>query len=188
MKRLGKQGFSMIELLVVLLIIGILAAVAAPLFLANSTKAKISEAVAGAGAIRSGERTFNSSNGGGYQVVTASETIYFGSTAAATSSSLLGVTIHGNKYFSPNAYTVNTVANGAAWPANVVAGAGLTANPVDFVILVNGANSQALTFEPIDGAANAGDVSAAGSVYEVVMDNAGQTAYSINGGTSWSKF
>lgn len=178
MKRLGKQGFSMIELLVVLLIIGILAAVAAPLFLGNTTKAKISEAVAGAGSIRSAERTYDSQNGS-YLAVTNGAS-YFG-TVSGNESAVLGVEIHGNKYFSPDAYTVATT--GLAW-AGTPTGVTLPA-PIDFVITVTGSNSVALTSADPDGAANP---TAVGN-YVVQMDNSGETIYSSTGtGGTWSTF
>jgi len=176
MKKLGNQGFSMIELLVVLLIIGVLAAVAAPLFLNNSAKAKISEAVAGAGSIRAGERTYYSQNSS-YYPANASETSYFGT--GGGNSSALGVTMHGNKYFSPNAYSV---AVPGTWLATVT---GVTANPVDFTITVNGANSQSLATDATDGAANASEA----ANFVVQMDNAGQTIYSTGGtGGTFSKY
>jgi prepilin-type N-terminal cleavage/methylation domain-containing protein len=182
MKRLNKQGFSMIELLVVLLIIGILAAVAAPLFFANSTKAIISEAVAGAGAIRSGERTYDSQNNT-YLQTTADETLYFGTGGA--SAALLGVTIHGNKYFSPICYTVTYPAT--AWPGGTKP-ASLTTAPLDFLILVDGTNSESLGTDPKDGASNNTAVKQTGSIYEVAMDNSGQTIYTIDGGTTWNNY
>jgi len=175
MKSLNKQGFSMIELLVVLLIIAVLAAVAAPLFFNNSAKAKLSEAVAGAGSIRSAERTYYSQNSS-YYSVNSSETVYFGT--GGSKSADLGVTMHGNKYFSPASYTVTV---GGSW----------TSTPTgfqpaqDFLITVNGTNSVSLATDATDGAANAGDVGS----YMVEMDNAGQTIYSI-GGTAgpWQKY
>jgi type II secretory pathway pseudopilin PulG len=169
----------MIELLVVLLIIGILSAVAAPLFIANTAKAKVSEAVAGAGAIRAGERTYDSQYGS-YLPTTSSETIYFGTNGS--SSSLLGVTIHGNKYFSPASYVVSTT--GLAWPT----GSGIATTPVDFLITVTGTNSVPLSTDGVDGASAGGGATGPVANYIIDMDNTGQTVYSTNNGTSWNSF
>jgi prepilin-type N-terminal cleavage/methylation domain-containing protein len=180
MKRLSKQGFSMIELLVVLLIIGILAAVAAPLFLANSTKAKVSEAVAGAGSIRSAERNYDSQNGAYLAITSATVAASYFGTVSGNQSSVLGVQIHGNKYFSPDSYTIATT--GLAWGGTVT---GVTLQtPIDFLITVNGTNSVALSTADPDGAAN----NTAVSGFEVQMDNSGQTIYSTNSGSTWSTF
>jgi prepilin-type N-terminal cleavage/methylation domain-containing protein len=177
MKKLKVKGFSMIELLVVLLIIGILAAVAAPLFIGNSDKAKVSEAVAGLGSIRSGERTYYSQNGG-YLTVTDGKT-YFG-TAGGNQSSVLGAQIHGVRYFSPKSYTVAT--SSLSWGGTV---SGVSTNPQDFVITANGSSGTNLTLasDTTDGAAYSSEVGS----FKVQMDNAGQVIYTTDGST-WNKY
>ncbi len=171
MKRLRVKGFSMIELLVVLLIIGILAAVAAPLFLQNTDRARASEAVAAMGSIREAQRTYRSQFGS-YITNIVDGTIYFGSTGAQRD--LLGVNIHGAKYFSPGSYTISTTSAGGA-----------ITNPLDFVILANGANSVALTSGSAtdDGARNNTDVAS----LQVQMDNSGATYYKVGAG-SWTSY
>lgn len=176
MKRLGKQGFSMIELLVVLLIIGILAAVAAPFFLQNADKTRASEAVAGAGSIRSSERNYYVQNNSSYFGVTDGAT-YFGSDTG-NQSAVLGVQIANPKYFSPASYTVTVGGNFGATPTGISAAQG-------YVIEVNGATPPNIAGASIaNGAANAGDV----SNIMVEMDNSGQTIWSSNAGTSWTKY
>ena len=169
MKSIKNQGFSMIELLVVLLIIGILASVAAPLFLGNTDRAKASEAVAAIGAIRSGERTYFAQNGSYISSITDG-TVYFGSSGAQQSK--LGVIIHGNKYFSPNSFTVQTTSPDGA-----------ISTPQDFVIFVNGASSVAVTSSTDDGARNASDV----SNIKVQGDNTGAVFYKVGSG-SWTAY
>ena len=61
----SRKGFTMIELMVVIIIVGILAAVAVPLMRGHVDQAKWSEAAAAAGAIRSANRVYFSKNGSG---------------------------------------------------------------------------------------------------------------------------
>jgi prepilin-type N-terminal cleavage/methylation domain-containing protein len=179
MKKLNRNGFSMIELLVVLLIIGILAAVAAPLFLGNTTKAKISEAVAGLGQIRQAERTYYSQFNSFLPVTSGNGATYFG-TGSGNQSSVLGVQIHGNKYFSPESYIVTTTS--PAWGGTPATNPPTT-TPQDFVIEAKGSLSVALASAGTgDGAANASQV----STYRVQMDNAGQVIYFD--GTNWNTY
>lgn len=199
MKRLNEAGFSMIELLVVLLIIGILSAVAAPMFLQNTGRSKASEAVAAEGAIRSAERSYVAQSGGCVAVGTGGApdgTTYFGTNGS--NSSYLGLAIHGNKYFSPKAYIVAiTTASGCVGTAGLSWGgtpaSNAPANPQDFIITATGNNSQNLSGAATtcgggadangDGAANCSDV----ANFKVQMDNAGQVIYTTDG-TNWYKY
>ena len=54
----NRRGFTLIELIVVVIIIGILAAVSAPMMTGNLNKAKTAEAVAALGALRTCARMY----------------------------------------------------------------------------------------------------------------------------------
>lgn len=62
MKNIEK-GFTLAELLIVVVILGILAGVALPRFFPQSEKAKVAEAIGFLGAIRSGEEAYILENG-----------------------------------------------------------------------------------------------------------------------------
>ena len=57
-----RKGFTLIELIIVVRIIGIWAAIAAPMMMSNVSKAKASEALAALGAIRTAERLYYAEN------------------------------------------------------------------------------------------------------------------------------
>ncbi len=61
MKR--NSGFSLVELMIVIVIIGVLAAVAVPIYSNNVMKAKMSEADAALGSIRTQLRVYYGENG-----------------------------------------------------------------------------------------------------------------------------
>jgi prepilin-type N-terminal cleavage/methylation domain-containing protein len=181
MKKLSQKGFTMIELLVVLLIIGILAAVAAPLFLSNSDRAKASEAVAALGAIRSAERTYKAQTGS----YTVDGALYV-TGASSEVGSLIGVIIESPKYFANTAYAVDV---GGSFSATVPAG---SAAAQDFVIGANGttaagAGQYAGFNRNLSVAVHGGRNSEQVSNIKVEMDNSGKIIYTTDG-TNWKEY
>ncbi len=157
----------MIELLVVLLIIGILAAVAAPMYLVHTEKAKASEAVGVLSLIRQAEREYYTVHNS--YLAVASPNIE--KDPAATPPGL-GVRVDPAHYFSMNCYSV---AVGGTF-SNAIGG-----TAVDFVIRAQGSLSQSLSGSA--GARNPGDV----STYQVEMDNTGQIIFTPDG-TNWKTY
>ena len=80
----SKKGFTLVELMVVVIIVGILAAVAVPLYRSNLKRAMSSEGVALVGSIRTAERVYY-----------AEHDTYTGAPA-----DLGGIDLTGNKYFT----------------------------------------------------------------------------------------
>jgi prepilin-type N-terminal cleavage/methylation domain-containing protein len=65
-KMKGRKGFTLIELMVVIFIVGILAAVAIPIMRGRIDSAKWSEGKAGAGSVRTAARAFCAEKGSSY--------------------------------------------------------------------------------------------------------------------------
>ena len=93
----SRKGFTLVELLVVIIIVGVLASVAIPLMTGYVNRAKKSEAVAALGTIRSAERAYNSENTA-YKAITSGDNL---SNIGIKQSDLDG------RYFSNKCYSVD---------------------------------------------------------------------------------
>jgi len=95
--RMDRRGFTLVELIIVIIIIGVLASIAAPMMTANVKRAKQTEALAGLGAIRTAERLYRSEfSSGTYAAVS-------GLSAYLNQSDLNG------KYYDGSGYSVTGV-------------------------------------------------------------------------------
>jgi len=98
----SRKGFTLIELMVVIFIVGILAAVAIPIMRGRIDSAKWSEGKAGAGSIRTAARAFQAEKGPAYSYVgTTLKDLGFNlRTDGAATSDLDG------KYFTEESYAI----------------------------------------------------------------------------------
>lgn len=185
-----KKGFTMVELLVVLLIVGILAAVAVPLYLANTKRAKASEAVAAMSLIRQALRDYNVAHNTFFDITTGNIDSPLPTNVASgvPTPSTAGVDVNAGvaQYFSNAAFTVS--ASGTpAWSNGLTdAIAGNPGAPVGFRILANGALSAVCGASATDCAVHDNEVKVTGSVYLLQMDNSGRVFVSYDSGTTWS--
>ena len=102
----SRKGFTLVELMVVILIVGILAAVAIPLMQGRIDKAKWSEANASAGTIRTALRAYAAET----SVATAQGLVGNALDDAGTQSALgFSATDLDGTYFEPGDYSITAV-------------------------------------------------------------------------------
>ncbi|MHC4461117.1 MAG: type IV pilin protein [Planctomycetota bacterium] len=99
----SRKGFTLIELMVVIFIVGILAAVAIPIMRGRIDSAKWSEGKAGAGSIRTAARAYIAEKGNSYDFASNDSLADLGFTAGDLD----------GKYFNDNDYAIVMV-NGVA--------------------------------------------------------------------------
>ena len=199
------KGFTLVELLVVLVIIGILAAVATPLYLQHTKRAKVSEAVATLGLIRQAERDYKVNHNSYFDVAqdaTLAKTA--GNIQKGLPSSIsdlttgtpspnpsgVDVTTDVTQYFSNASFFVDADPT----PGDITTRSGLFTNPgpIDFLASAKGVNSFKCagavdTTAKESCAVHADDV----ATYEVEMDNSGRifVCYTTCGTASnWSAY
>ena len=196
----NKKGFTMVELLVVLVIVAILAAVATPIYLANVQRARASEAVSAMALIRQAERDFQINRNTYFDVIQETTVgniqnplpLSADATTAEPNPSNAGADVDATttQYFSNQSYWVVA---GTGLPANGAFGATSTwsksspPNPVDFLVAVDGGDSvQCLA----DGS-NEGNCAVKGDEvdgYLLEMDNSGRMFVSYDNGDAWSQY
>jgi len=99
----NQKGFTLVELMIVIVIVGILAAVAVPIYTGNVKKAKQSECDAALGTIRTALRVYYAEHGA-YPTVT---------NHAVADWDTLDISTHDltGKYFSASTYKLTSTAN-----------------------------------------------------------------------------
>ena len=95
------SGFSLVELMIVIVIIGVLAAVAVPIYSNNVMKAKMSEADASLGSIRTQLRLYYGENGE-YPTLSSGSYVIGASWHDIKTGELTG------KYFTDSSYTIES--------------------------------------------------------------------------------
>jgi prepilin-type N-terminal cleavage/methylation domain-containing protein len=125
------RGFSLAELLMVVIIVGVLATLVVPRFLPQSEKARVNEAVQILSAIRQGEAAYFLDNGA-YLALTLTHTDVdwrkIGMENPNDDSVLFDYTVAVNNAASPPTFTATATRTSASDPAGTYTGSTVTLN------------------------------------------------------------
>jgi prepilin-type N-terminal cleavage/methylation domain-containing protein len=142
----SKSGFTMVELMVVVLIVGILAAVAVPLMSGRIDASKWAEAKAAMGTIASGLRTYAAAQGGTF--------------STKPSLSEIGITDNDldGTYFTHDAYEITSASASSGQVSFVITctaadstRSGKPSSPAKMTLTSSAANSYVATFAEVSG-------------------------------------
>ena len=182
-----KKGFTMVELLVVLIILAILVAVAAPMYFANVRRARASEAIAITGQVRQAQRDYFVSHNIYFDIAAGnidsplptSVVVATGVPTPATA----GVNVDPGvvQYFDDDSIVVTAIDHDSDGASNLF----LTPSAQDFLVTATGTHSIACAGGgSTDCATKAAEVAG----YIVEMDNSGRAFVSYNAGTNWEAY
>jgi prepilin-type N-terminal cleavage/methylation domain-containing protein len=127
-----RKGFTLIELMVVILIVSILAGVAIPLMQGRIDSAKWSEANAAAGTVRTAVRAYHAEKGATASAALVNKALNDSDTQAKLGFNSADLT---GTYFAPSNYTISAVNSDGIAEVTVTAGTGLTGT---YKLLTNG--------------------------------------------------
>lgn len=123
-KKRQRKGFTLIELMVVILIVGILAAVAVPILRGRIEQAKWSEGAATAGAVKTAVRAYYADDPVAAAALAGQLVSAVEGTLGFTSGDLTG------RYFTSANFTITSIDGNGNAVINVAAPAGLTGSGV----------------------------------------------------------
>jgi prepilin-type N-terminal cleavage/methylation domain-containing protein len=131
MLRRNQRGFTLVELMIVVIIVGILAAVAIPMYQGATERAKASEAVAALGTIRGAMRVYYAEHGT-YVIsgVADGDQVTASGVLDVSDNDLLG------RYFSTECYTFNGVPTAAAFSITCDGSASTASNASEVASIV----------------------------------------------------